>query len=98
MGDVIRCEGLGTVNILDLVARLSEKKPIVVTDSKEPKKPKKSVKHRYACPRPDCSRSFCSQVALDNHIDRHKRTYSCDVCNKIFTEHAKVFKKYLKIF
>ena len=93
MGDVIRCEGLGTVNILDLVARLSEKKPIVVNECQhEPKKSKlrKSAKHRFACPRADCARSFCSQVALDNHIDRHQRTYSCDVCNKIFTEHAKV--------
>ena len=95
MGDVIRCEGLGAVNIYDLVARLSEKKPIlkkVENENNKKQQKKKNPKHRFHCPRADCQRSFCSQVALDNHVERHTRTYTCEVCDKVFTEQAKVIK------
>ena len=99
MGDVIRCEGLGAVNIYDLVARLSEKKPILKVESENKKQQKKkNPKHRFHCPQADCQRSFCSQVALDNHVDRHTRTYTCEVCDKVFTEQAKVIKNTLRHF
>lgn len=93
MGDVIRCEGIGVVNIYDLIGRLSQPKPIV-GEEKKIKKPK-NPKNRFKCPHSDCTRTFCTQTALDNHIERHERTYECETCHKVFSEQAKVIFNWL---
>ena len=104
MGDIVRCEGLGAISILDLVNILSEPKknqaanqkssnqnPESILPIKKPQRRKSlTEKIRHVCPKEGCKRTFCSQVALENHMSRHARKYTCDTCNKTFSEHAKV--------
>lgn len=106
MGDIIRCEGLGAISILDLVNRLSEPaKPHPVTNLpsevkthvvNREKKGRKSEKTRFVCPKEGCKRTFCSQVAVDNHMTRHARKYTCNQCDKSFSEQAKL-KRHLLV-
>lgn len=101
MGDIVRCEGLGAISILDLVNILSEPKPTNQSDIHKTIKPaarRKSLseKVRHVCPKDGCKRTFCSQVALENHMSRHARKYTCDQCNKTFSEHAKL-KRHLLV-
>ena len=107
MGDIVRCEGLGAISILDLVNILSEPKknqaanqkssnqnPESILPIKKPQRRKSlTEKIRHVCPKEGCKRTFCSQVALENHMSRHARKYTCDTCNKTFSEHAKVKPK-----
>ena len=107
MGDIVRCEGLGAISILDLVNILSEPKknqaanqkssnqnPESILPIKKPQRRKSlTEKIRHVCPKEGCKRTFCSQVALENHMSRHARKYTCDTCNKTFSEHAKVNPK-----
>ena len=102
MGDIVRCEGLGAISILDLVNILSEPKknqtanqkssnqnPESILPIKKPQRRKSlTEKIRHMCPKEGCKRTFCSQVALENHMSRHARKYTCDTCNKTFSEHA----------
>jgi hypothetical protein len=107
MGDIIRCEGLGSISILDLVNRLSNSeptKPLPVINTIQPgdvhvsgidrteKKGRKNEnrKSRFICPKEGCKRTFCSQIAVDNHMTRHARKYTCNQCDKSFSEQAKV--------
>jgi len=105
MGDIVRCEGLGAISILDLVNILSEPKKNQSTNQnagsmlpiKNPQRRKSlTEKTRHVCPKEGCKRSFCSQVALENHMTRHTRKYTCDTCNKTFSEHAKL-KRHLLV-
>ena len=98
MTDLIRCEGLGAVNLLDLVDRLSSPTDSFLSEStrkqtKKQKSPRKqSVKSKVSlpCPIDGCDRSFCKETALNNHISRHNRVYRCNECGKCFAEQAKV--------
>ena len=107
MNEIIRCEGLGSVSLMELVDRLSkpnqsfeeEKESddtalnttIGIKAPNNNKIPKTKVTHR--CPVDSCGRVFCKKTALDNHVSRHNRVYKCDECEKCFSEQAKVIIK-----
>ena len=108
MTDIIRCEGLGSVSLLDLVDRLSS--PNQTFSGEDPKSEngkeaenggvgqsrKSNLKSKpcYPCPVDGCERTFCKEAALNNHKTRHNRVYKCDECGKCFSEQAKVkFKR-----
>lgn len=106
MTDIIRCEGLGAVSLLDLVDRLSSPNQAFSSDAsndhnnhdeKSPKAISSSLKKQslkakatYTCPVDGCGRTFCKETALNNHVTRHNRVYKCDECGKCFPEQAKV--------
>ena len=109
MTDIIRCEGLGAVSLLDLVDRLSSPNQTFNSDGQAdghnqeetkqtdnpPAQRKLSLKSKqsYTCPVDGCERTFCKEAALNNHVTRHNRVYKCDECGKCFSEQAKVGTK-----
>ncbi|CAG5088121.1 Oidioi.mRNA.OKI2018_I69.PAR.g11737.t1.cds [Oikopleura dioica] len=105
MSDVIRVEGLGTVSLLDLVERLSKppahlkendranaetQKTTEQNKAAESRKPRRKSVTKFNCTVEGCTKGFCTQAALNNHINRHNREFKCSQCSKVFNEHAKL--------
>ncbi|CBY37396.1 unnamed protein product, partial [Oikopleura dioica] len=60
------------------------------SENKSERKPRRKSVTKFNCSVEGCSKGFCTQTALNNHVKRHNREFKCEKCSKVFNEHAKL--------